>query len=157
MNRVMTAALAGLIATGAVAASISTASAGYWYGGGYHYGPGPGPRAYGPPPGPPRGHWHGGGGGGDWGAAVVGGTILGLALGAVIANEPPPPPRYVYAPPPPPPGYYGYEQPVYAQPGVPQLSQAHVDWCATTYPGYQPQTDTYLASNGVYYRCVGPY
>ena len=50
-----------------------------------------------------------------------------------------------------------YEEPIYAQPGIPQLSQAHVDWCAATFPTYQPQSDSYLASNGVYYRCVAPY
>ena len=155
MNRVMTAALAGLVATATIATTVVSASAGgygdpYWkHGHGYGYGPGPGPKSWGPPP----GHWHHDGGG-NWGAAVAGGAILGFALGATLA--PPPPPRYVYVAPPPPP-VYAYEQPVYAQPAYPQLSQAHVDWCAATYPDYQPQTDTYLASNGVYYRCVGPY
>ena len=84
-----------------------------------------------------------GNGNGNWGAAVAGGAILGLALGAVIASQPPPPPRY-YAPPPPQPYYPA--QPVYAQPVYPTLNQAHVDWCAATYPNYQPATDTYLVS-----------
>jgi hypothetical protein len=151
MNRVMTAALAGLIATATIAPTIGSASAadGYWKGGKYGHGPSYAWKRYPPPP----GHWHHNDGG-NWGAAVAGGAILGLALGATLA--PPPPPRYVYVAPPPPP-VYAYEQPVYAQPVYPQLSQAHVDWCAATYPNYQPQTDTYLASNGVYYRCVGPY
>jgi hypothetical protein len=147
MNRVMITALAGLIATATIASTVGTASAG-GYGKGYNHGP----YAWKRYPPPPR-HWHGNGNG-NWGAAVAGGAILGLALGATLA--PPPPPRYVYVAPPPPP-VYAYEQPVYAQPAYPQMSQAHVDWCAATYPNYQPQTDTYLASNGVYYRCVGPY
>jgi hypothetical protein len=151
MNRVLTVALAGLVATATIGTTIGSASAGgYGYGG---YGYGYGKPWKGHPPGPPPGHWHNNGGG-NWGAALAGGAVLGFALGATLA--PPPPPRYVYVAPPPPP-VYAYEQPVYAQPAYPQLSQAHVDWCAATYPNYQPQTDTYLASNGVYYRCVGPY
>jgi len=160
MNRVMTAALAGLIATATIATTVAPAAAGggygqpYWKKGPGYGGPGYGGPGYGPKPwGPPPGHWHGGGGGGNWGAA---GAIVGLALGAVIASQPPPPPRY-YAPPPPPPYPYYPAQPVYAQPAYPSLSQAHVDWCAATYPNYQPASDTYLAANGVYYRCVGPY
>ena len=86
-----------------------------WHGGGYR-------------PAPPRGGWHGGGwhgggwhgggwhGGGGYSnntGAIVGGTLLGLGVGAAIGSLVAPPP-VAYAPPPayyppaPPPVYYGY-------------------------------------------------
>jgi len=45
------------------------------------------------------------GDGGAIAAGIIGGTALGVLVGAAAAAPPPPPPGY-YAPPPPPPGYY---------------------------------------------------
>lgn len=151
MNRFVTAAVAGVIATASVAATVGTADAGgYWRGGpGYAYGPKYGPGPGWGPPGPGPGAYQRHRGHGDWGGAVAGGAILGLALGTMLAIEPPPPPppRYAYYPPPPPPQQY------YA----PQLNQAHVDWCAANYPSYSPETDSYIGYDGYAYVCVGPY
>ncbi len=171
MNRFVTTALAGVIATASVAATLGTADAGgYWRGGtgqgygpgqgygqdygqgyGHGYGPGPG-NGWGPGPGPGPDQWrhHRHRDGGDWGGALAGGAILGLVLGAALAAEPPPPPpAYVYYPPPPPLRAYAYASP--------SLHQAHVDWCAQTYRSYRPETDTFTGYDGLAYRCVAPY
>src|SRR5262245_59602719 len=106
MKRIVSLALAGLLAAGTVAALAQPVLADGQY---RHYRPGPAP-------GP--GQWHGHGGGGwNAGGAFVGGTILGLALGTSLTSPPPPPPpTYVYvAPPPPPP-----------QPVVVYASEAHI-------------------------------
>ena len=82
------------------------------------------------------------------GNLLWGGTVLGLALGATLYNPPPPPPpAYVYVPYPPPPVPV-YPHYVYAD---------HIAWCTAHYPGYNGVTDTFVGSNGIVYRCVGPY
>src|SRR6185295_3503105 len=100
MKRIVSLALAGVIAAGTLATLVAPASAGdpryyqHWRQG--PHGPGPG-----------YGRWHGGGGGWNAGGAFVGGTVLGLALGATMYSPPPPPPpAYVYVAPPPPPVVY---------------------------------------------------
>jgi hypothetical protein len=45
------------------------------------------------------------GDGGAIAAGIIGGTALGVLVGAAVASPPPPPPGY-YPPPPPPPAYY---------------------------------------------------
>jgi hypothetical protein len=45
------------------------------------------------------------GDGGAIAAGIIGGTALGVLVGATVAHPPPPPPAY-YPPPPPPPVYY---------------------------------------------------
>lgn len=46
------------------------------------------------------------GDGGAIAAGIIGGTALGVLVGATVAHPPPPPPPVYYAPPPPPPAYY---------------------------------------------------
>src|SRR5262249_38441137 len=101
---------------------------------------------------PNPGRWHGGGGGGGWnaGGAFVGGTILGLALGATLSSPPPPPPpTYVYVDPPPP--------AVVVYPRYANASDAHIPWCTAHYATYNGETDTYFGYDGLTYRCVAPY
>jgi hypothetical protein len=76
MRKIVTAAVAALTLGGAAAATATPASAQSWRGGGYDHG-------Y-------RGGWgHGGWGRGGWGpGAAVGAGILGLAVGAAIADHP---------------------------------------------------------------------
>jgi len=138
MTRIVSLALAGALATATLAIAVTSATAGD-------------PRF------DPRWHGRSGGGPGEWhhghdhdgwgvGGAVLGGTVLGLALGATLYDPPPPPPAYVYAPyPPPPPVYPHY---VYAD---------HIAWCGAHYPTYNAESDTYLASDGIVYRCPAPY
>ena len=138
MNRIVSLALAGLIAAGTVATLVAPAAADdprHFQ----HWRPGPGP-----------GRWHGGGGGGGWnaGGAFVGGTVLGLALGATLYNPPPPPqPEYVYVAPPPPPVVV-YPRYAYAD---------HIAWCTAHYATYNGETDTFVGYDGITYRCAGPY
>jgi hypothetical protein len=86
MRKIVTAAVAALTLGGAAAATATPASAQSWRGGGYDHG-------Y-------RGGWRHGG----WGpGAAVGAGILGLAVGAAIADQPrayAPAPAYGYG--------YGY-------------------------------------------------
>ena len=131
MKRIVSLALAGLLATGTIATLVGPAAAGD-------------PRHF--------QQWRSGphrGDGGGWnaGGAFVGGTVLGLALGATLYNPPPPPPpEYVYVPaPPPPPVYPRY---VYAD---------HIAWCTAHYATYNGETDTFVGYDGITYRCVGPY
>ena len=144
MKRIVSLALAGVIAAGSVATLVAPASADdprhfRHVHQGYH-GPGPGPG---------YGRWHGGGGGGwNAGGAFVGGTVLGLALGATMYSPPPPPPAYVYVAPPPPPVVY----PRYVYAG-----DAHIAWCTQHYATYNGETDTFVGYDGITYRCVGPY
>ncbi len=87
MRKILTAALAALTIGGAVAATSTPASAephGGWHGGGYGHGYG---RGYGP-------------------GLAIGAGLLGLAVGASLAE-----PHYAYGPPPgyyAGPAYYGY-------------------------------------------------
>ncbi len=67
---------------------------------------------------PAHAQWRGGYYGSPAGA-VVGGALLGLGVGALLAPRYPPPPL-VYAPPPyypPPPPPYAYARPYYPAPG----------------------------------------
>jgi hypothetical protein len=90
---------------------------------------------------------------GNEAGAFIGGLIVGGALGSA---------RPVYRPAPvyiaPAPGVYVqpapvYQQPVYVQPGY----NAHQQWCLQRYRSYNPQTDTYLSTSGVYKYCNSPY
>ncbi len=127
MNRFVSAALAGAVALSAVAVSATTAGADPWD----HH------RYY------DRGS--------DVGPAIVGGAILGLAVGSMLQPEPvypapvyvEPAPIYVEPPPPPPP-VYAYD------------SDAHFQWCASTYSTYNGETDTWIDYRGVPHRCIGP-
>lgn len=74
MKKLIAGALAALTVAGGAIATASPAAAASWHGGYYHRG-------------------------GGWGAgAAVGAGLLGLAVGAAIADHP----RYAYGP-----GYYG--------------------------------------------------
>ena len=138
MTRIVSPMLASVVAFGALATVVTPAAAdGPRYYQGWHQHPWGG-----------RGEWHSDHDGWGVGGALLGGTVLGLALGATLYNPPPPPPpAYVYVPypPPPPPVYRHY---VYAD---------HIAWCTAHYPGYNGETDTFVGSNGFVYRCVGPY
>ncbi|CAN5130222.1 hypothetical protein BH10PSE9_BH10PSE9_10070 [soil metagenome] len=135
MNKLVSVALAGLVAAATVAATAGTASAGGWQPGWQPGGnPGwqqhharpyyPGPRSY------------------DPGPAIVTGAILGLTLGALATQ-----PYYddSYPPPPPPPVQY-----------YPSYASEHFNWCAATYPTYNSATDTWTDFRGAVWRCVGP-
>jgi hypothetical protein len=136
MTRIVSLTLAGALAASSLAMIVAPAAAdGPRYYQGWHQHPWGGP-----------GERHGDHDGWGVGGALVGGTVFGLALGATLYDPPPPPPAYVYAPyPPPPPVYPHY---VYAD---------HIAWCTAHFPGYNGETDTFVGSNGVVYRCVGPY
>ena len=139
MMRIVSVALAGLLAAGAFATVVSPADAD-----GPRYYPGWHGRAF-----AGSGGWHGDHDRDGWGVggALLGGTVFGFALGATLYNPPPPPPpAYVYAPyPPPPPAYQHY---AYAD---------RVAWCTAHYPTYNAETDTFLANDGIVYRCPAPY
>ena len=155
MKRILSLALAATMAFGAVAASTSSASAG-WRGpyGGWHGGPPPGAWGgrpgwgYGPRPGwgyGPRPGWGGGyygpgyyGGNGWYGpGAAAAGAIIGLGVGAAIAGA----------------ANGGYQvAPPYGQVGW----REHVAWCEGRYRSYNPSTDTFTGYDGNTYRCVGP-
>ncbi len=82
MKSILSLALAGLLATSAIVTVVAPAAA-------------DGPRQYQywhPHPGPRWGGWHHDGDGWNAGGAFVGGTVLGLTLGATLASPPPPPP-----------------------------------------------------------------
>jgi hypothetical protein len=86
MRKILTAALAALTLGGAVTATATPAAAEGWRGGGWH-----------------GGGWRGGGWrGGDAGLAI-GAGLLGLAVGATLAEPHYYGPRGYYGPPP---GYY---------------------------------------------------
>jgi hypothetical protein len=92
--------------------------------------------------------------GNEWGAAVGG-----FLLGTIVAQ-----PRPVYRPAPvyiapaPAPGVYVQPAPVYQQPGYVQPGyNAHQQWCLQRYRSYNPQSDTYLSTSGVYKYCNSPY
>lgn len=89
---------APVLAAGLLAAA--PAAKADWYRGGY---------------GPRYGHYHRGPGPG----AIIGGALLGIGAGALIAGALAPPPPVYYAPPPPayyppPPAYYAPPPPAYA-------------------------------------------
>lgn len=144
MKRILSIALAATLGISAVAATAGSASAA-WRGpyGGWHAGPGPGyygpryyrPRYYGPGYYGPR--YYGGYGG--WygpGAAAAAGAIIGLGVGAAIANS-----------------NNGYEvPPPYGATGW----REHVAYCEGRYRSYNPSTDTFTGYDGRTYRCVGP-
>jgi len=145
MKRIVSVAIAAALGFSAVAAATSEASAG-WRGpnGGWHAGPPPGAwgprRGWGPGPGP--GYYYGGpryygGWAGSPGAAAAAGAIVGLGLGAAIANS----------------GGGGYE--VAPPRGV--AWQNHVAYCEDRYRSYNPSTDTFTGYDGRTYRCVGSY
>lgn len=151
MKRIVSLALAAALGISAVAATASTASAG-WRGpyGGWHAGPppggwgrgyyGPGRGYYGPRPGYYGGpRYYGGYGGGyiNPGAAAAAGAIVGLGVGAAIANS----------------SGGGYEvAPPYGATGW----REHVAWCEGRYRSYNPSSDTFTGYDGRTYRCVGP-
>jgi hypothetical protein len=79
MKKLIAGALAALAVTGGAAATATPAVAAPWHGGSYHHG-------------------------GGWGAgAAVGAGLVGLAVGAAIADHP----HYAYGPGYYAPGYYG--------------------------------------------------
>ena len=87
------------IAAGLMLAPMAQAAPRDWHGGGH------GGGWHGGNPGWHGGGWHGGGGGGAAAAGIIGG-LVGLGVGAALANQypayaPPPvayPPYYSYAP-----------------------------------------------------------
>lgn len=79
MRKLVTGALTALTLGGAVLGAAAPASADPWHHGYYHHGVGPG--------------------------VAVGAGLLGLAVGAAIADRP----HYAYAAPPPPPPRYYYD------------------------------------------------
>lgn len=93
---------------------------------------------------------------GNEAGAFIGGLIVGGAIGSARPVYRPAP---VYiAPAPgvyvqPAPTYVAPQQPVYVQPGY----NAHQQWCLQRYRSYNPQTDTYLSTSGVYKYCNSPY
>lgn len=118
MNRFASAAVAGAVAL-SFGVSVTGASADRWH---HHYYE-PAPRQ-------------------DVGPALLAGTMLGLAVGALMQPEPAYP---AYAPPPPPPdGYADYD------------IERHFEWCTSTYETYNGETDTWIDYRGVPHRCVGP-
>jgi hypothetical protein len=133
MNRFVSAALACTVAISAVGISATTAAADPWH----HH------RYY------DRDHRYYDRGS-DVGPAIVGGAILGLAVGSMLQSEPvyPAPvyvePAPVYVEPPPPPPAYAYD------------SDAHFQWCASTYASYNGETDTWTDYRGVPHRCISP-
>jgi len=89
---------------------------------------------------------------GNLGAAVAAGAILGFAFSALTAPRYVPPPYpytygYAYAYPPPPPAPVVY----------PRVTAAHITWCKTHYPWYNPATNTWTDQYGVQRPCVAPY
>ena len=136
MTRIVSLALAGVLAAATLATVVTPAAADGRYYRDWHG------RSSGGP-----GEWHHGHDHDGWGVggALVGGTVLGLALGATL-YDPPPPPAYVYAPYPPPPP--AYPRTVYAD---------HIAWCSAHYPTYNAESDTYLANDGIVYQCPAPY
>lgn len=127
MKRLRMVVLAGLVAVGAISATVGSAEAGgYWTGGAaFTSGPGfslnlgfaspvyPSYRAYpGYPLYPPN-------------------------YGYVLA--PPPPPLPVY--------------PAYPM----TATEAHMEWCVARYRSYNPATDTFIGYDGLAHRCAAPY
>jgi len=133
MNRFVSAALAGAVAISAVGVSMTSAGADPWH---HHH------RYY------DRGS--------DVGPALVGGAILGLAVGSMLQPEPVYPAPVYVAPAP----VYVEPAPVYAEPPPPPVyaydSDAHFQWCASTYSSYNGETDTWTDYRGVPHRCIGP-
>ena len=131
MNRLVSVALAGAVALSAVGVSTTGASAGdRWHhpydGRGYAPRYDRGPRN-------------------DVGPALVAGAIFGLAVGSLMQPDYPDYPAYpAYAPPPPRPDYGAY------------ASDAHFQWCASTYETYNGETDTWIDYRGVPHRCISP-
>ncbi len=82
----------------------------------------------------------------DLGPALVAGAIFGLAVGSLMQPEPdyPPYPAYPAYAPPPPPDYGAYR------------SEAHYQWCASTYESYNGESDTWIDYRGVPHRCISP-
>jgi hypothetical protein len=158
MRKLATAALAALIGVASVAATIAPASAGW--------------------KGKPQGQYHnyqynkyqnnkGKGHNSGWtpgpGVGFAAGALIGLGVGAIVANPGPvyrpapvyrapvyyyPPAPTYYVPPPPP--------PVYRAP-VRTWRQAHVDWCLASYRSYNPATDTFMGYDGYAHYCQSPY
>ena len=133
MNKFVSTALAGALTLSAVGVSASGASADQWK---HHHQP-------------QQQHYYQPRPSYDPGAAIIAGTVFGLALGGALASEPAY--GYGYYPPAPPPGppppyYPGY----YA-------GDPHFDWCSATYESYNGETDTWTDYRGIVHRCVGPY
>ena len=138
MKTLVSVALAGALAASALATSMTTAGAG-WDGSRQWDGDWQGRR-----------HWDHHDRGWNPGAAAFAGLALGLTMGALAPPQPYYGPYYAYPdyPPPPPPAY--------AYP-VRGWSDAHINWCASTYNTYNPETDYWYDYNRVPHRCVGPY
>jgi hypothetical protein len=144
MNRMISVALAGALAASAIAATATGASAG-----GNNW-PGPGNGWMGKPQPGPNYHYRNRGPGPG---AFIGGTIFGLAVGALAAPmfNPYPYPYaypYAYAPPPPPPPMY----PVYPS----YAYDPHIAWCSAQYQSYNPSTNTWVDFYGVVRVCISP-
>jgi hypothetical protein len=154
MKRFVSLALAAALGLSAIAVTTVDASA-QWRGGGPGWRGGPGwngppPGAWGRPgwgrpgwgPGWRGGYWRGGpryyGGWGNPGAAAAAGAIIGLGVGAAIANSN---------------NFGGYE--VAPPRGV--AWRSHVAYCEDRYRSYNPSTDTFTGYDGRTYRCVGSY
>jgi hypothetical protein len=135
MNRLVSTALAGMLAVGAVAASAAAANADP-----YNH---PHPHYY-----PHYQGYHGYHGYHDDGGYVAAG-VLGLTAGLfasqVLAPEPPPPEPYPYYA-----SGYGPDASEYA------TDDAHIQWCESRYRSYDPETDLWRDYQDVPHQCVGP-
>jgi hypothetical protein len=125
------------IAATLAAASATSAAAGNWNGGPYLY-PYPQHR---PHHGPTVVYRNGP----DAGGALLAGTVLGLAFGAMASQA--------FAAPPPPP------EPVYLPQPRPNLAavDAHIAWCSQKYRSYNAERDTFIDFQGIERLCVDPY
>jgi len=125
------------------------------------------------PPAVERVQWRGGWGGGwGWGAPVAAGAIAGVVVGSAVAASaygPYYPAPYYYPPPPLAYGYPRYPAPAYGYPppapgpasGYPpqvpgassQSAGDPVAYCMQRYRSYNPQTGTYLGTDGQRHPC----
>ena len=89
------------------------------------------------------------------GAAVAAGAFLGFAFGALAAPRYVPPPYYPYPP------AYAYPPPPPRLPPLPivypRLTVAHIAWCKSHYPWYDPATNTWTDQYGIKRLCIAPF
>ena len=98
-------------------------------------------------------------GGGAVAAGVIGGLAVGALVGSALAAPPPaygPPPAPAYGPPPGPAYAYGPPPP---PPGAVPVGNVYgrdpywVQYCARTYPGFDPISGTFVGRDGYRYPC----
>jgi hypothetical protein len=137
MKTIVSLAVAGALAVGSIAASLSSASAGQWNGNWGKHAPYPhGPYQY------HQKHYQSGP---DVDGALIAGTFLGLAFGALASQS--------YAEPVPPP------EPVYLAPPHPNFAAVdqHIAWCSANYRSYNAERDTFIDFQNIERPCLDPY